>query len=59
MKEWAQRLGRANNTTADLIRRGIEAGLLEYAGRRKSTAIDGRATAIPVYRVVKQKKGRK
>jgi len=36
-----------------MIKRMVQAGVLEYAGRRTGTRIDGVRCMIPVYRVVR------
>lgn len=50
--EIADRLGRCHLWVRRAIRRALDAGAWEMAGRKRGTAIDGRPTYSPVYRPV-------
>jgi hypothetical protein len=38
--------------TLDVIRKLVEKGMMEFAGRRATIGIDGRRALIPVYRLI-------
>ncbi len=44
------------STVGQLIRKGIAAGLIEFAGKRVSVTVTGDRCMTPVYREVKKRK---
>lgn len=50
--EFLEASGKSRRWALDSIGRGIKAGVLEYAGKRTVSRIDGSPTKVPVYRVV-------
>jgi len=50
--EIAEASGISRETLRVRMRAAIEAGLAEYAGKRTMASIDGRPTAVPVYRLM-------
>jgi Mn-dependent DtxR family transcriptional regulator len=54
--ELAERIGVCVKTAREKVGRGIAAGLIEFAGYRQATRIDGKPTPIPVYRRKRNKR---
>jgi hypothetical protein len=50
-KEMEKILGLGSEGTLDVIRRMVDKGIMEFAGRRATVGIDGRRVVIPVYRM--------
>ena len=50
-RQIGEAVGKCVEITRKIIRRGIEAGILEYAGSRREPNIANRMSPVPLYRV--------
>ena len=57
--ELSKAIGCSQQMAADRLRDAARQGLVEFAGRRPSTRIDGGRCSTPVYRFVAQKPRRR
>jgi DNA-binding Lrp family transcriptional regulator len=55
-REVARALSCSNSRAQGRLREWFDRGLIEHAGRRNSTRMDGAATYTPVYRLVAKAK---